>query len=667
MDADHQGAVVIGVDTGGTFTDIFSSAGRLVKVPSTPRQPEEAILEGLRAAGVAAGDAVAHGTTVATNAVLERKGARTALLTTAGFEDVLEIRRQNRPSLYDLNARWPAPLVPRERRHGVRERLDYTGVVLKPIDRQQVEELAAALRDEGVEAVAICLLFSYVNPEHEEILAARLATEVPASISHRIAARYGEFERTSTTVLNAYVMPVMQRYLRSLEAEMRALGVRHLHVMHSNGGLAGATVAAERPVETVLSGPAAGVVGARALSMLAGCEDIITFDMGGTSTDVAVVPGEIVEGGEGEIAGFPLLVPMLQIETVGAGGGSIARVDDAGGLHVGPQSAGAEPGPAAYGRGTQPTVTDANLVLGRLGPRGLLGGEMPLDLERARAALEEVSRHLDITIEQAAWAIVRLTVSNMERAARAVTLQRGHDPRRFTLFAYGGAGPLHAAELADSLGIRQILVPPHPGVMAALGLTVPDLQRDVHRTVLRPLEWGVETELEAIFGQMERSAISELGREELFGAPTFRRWVDARYRGQSFELRIPYSADVDSMRAAFLEAHRGTYGEGFPDDGIEIAHLRLRAVLPRLLRPQLHPGWPREERRDEARPVYFGSAAAIGTLEAVPSVVVQRAALDVGTRIAGPAVIEQYDSATLLPPGWEATVDDGFNLRLNRV
>ena len=341
----------------------------------------------------------------------------------------------------------------------------------------------------GAESVAICLLFSYRNPAHEVACAEAVRAvlpDVPVSLSHLIAPRYGEFERTSTTVVNAYVMPLMERYLRSLEASLRESDVRSLHVMQSNGGLVPTETAATFPVQTVLSGPAAGVIGAQALARAAGEDDIVTFDMGGTSTDVAVVAGEPEVTDEGSVDTFPLMVPMLAIETVGAGGGSIARVDAGGALHVGPESAGADPGPAAYGRGTAPTVTDANLVLGRLSPAGLLGGGMPLDLERARSSLQPIAGALGVSCESAAWAVVRLANSNMERAVRAVTLQRSHDPREFTLVPFGGAGPLHSAELADGLGMTRILIPPHPGVLAALGLTVPDLVRDFGRTVLRP-------------------------------------------------------------------------------------------------------------------------------------------------------------------------------------
>jgi N-methylhydantoinase A len=671
VERERAAPVVIGVDTGGTFTDVFASSGQVVKLPSTPGNPAAAIVDALRQLGLASGDAVSHGTTVATNAVLERKGARTALITTAGFEDVLEIRRQNRPALYDLCARWPAPLVPAERRFGARERLDYQGGVLEPLRQADAAELIEQMAKAGTESLAICLLFSYLNGEHEEELERlavnRLGGEFPVSVSHRVAPHYGEYERTSTTVINAYVMAVMRHYLRSLAAGVGGLGVRHLHVMHSNGGLLDVRAAAEHPVQTVLSGPAAGVVGARVVASRAGYEEIITFDMGGTSTDVAVVPGFIEESREAEVAGFPLLMPMLFIETVGAGGGSVARVDGGGGLHVGPESAGAVPGPAAYGSGSAPTVTDATVVLGRLSPRGLLGGTMPLDIERARKALGVIAGPLGLTVEQAAWAVVRLANSNMDRAVRTVSLQRGYDPRRFTLFPFGGAGPLHAAELAEALGIRCILVPPHPGVMAALGLTVPDLQRDFYRTVLLPLSEDAIPALDEAFAGLEVMARDELGDEPLFGAPQSQYALDVRYMGQSFDLRIPFERRVGALVEAFANAYEERYGYAAAGAPIEIVNARLRVTLPRLRAPRLVPPWPAQRRPEETRDVWFGSALGVSDLRRLPVLVVWRPGLPVGQSIEGPALVEQYDSATLIPPGWRATVDAFFNLVMERV
>jgi N-methylhydantoinase A/oxoprolinase/acetone carboxylase beta subunit len=658
---------VIGVDTGGTFTDVFVSDGRVLKLPSTPGSPVDAIIAGLRHVDIGPGDAVGHGTTVATNAVLERRGARTVLLTTAGFEDVLEIRRQNRPAIYDLTARWPDPLVPRERRVGVAERLDWKGQIIQSLDDVQLRDLLLEVRQEEPEAIAVCFLFSYANPEHEERckeLLSELLPDVPVSLSHRVAPRYGEYERTSTTVINAYVLPVMRRYLDTLVGRLVEAGVTNVHVMHSNGGLVSATTAARQPVQTVLSGPAAGVVGAQALARDAGYDRIITFDMGGTSTDVAVASGRPEVSEEGEIETFPLLVPMLAIETVGAGGGSIARLDAAGGLHVGPRSAGADPGPAAYGKSDEPTVTDANLVLGRLSSEGLLDGGMPLHLDRARSAVGRIGAQRGWSVEETAWAIVRLANSNMERAVRTVTLQRAHDPRDFTLLPFGGAGPLHAAEMADGLGISTILVPPHPGVLAALGLTVPDLVRDYGRTVLMP-----EVDLEVLqreFLRLQRDALLDVGEEELFGAPTIERAVDMRYVGQSFDLRVPYVDDVQSLLTAFGERYEQRYGYALQDEPVQIVNVRVRVTLPRKTAPRLVPSWPEDGRPTSTRRVVFGSPVRIGDLQEVEATVYWRPGLNVNTEIEGPVIIQQYDSTTLVPPLWRARVDERFNLVLQK-
>ena len=668
MEARHESILAIGVDTGGTFTDIFASDGTVLKVQSTPASPVDAIMAGLRMVRAETPSAIAHGTTVATNAVLERKGARTVLLTTAGFEDVLEIRRQNRPAIYDLSARWPEPLVPSERRCGVPERMDYTGNVLEPLSRETAESLAREAGRLAPEAIAICLLFSYANSSHEEALVDALRSLLgmgfPLSVSHEVAPQYGEFERTSTTVVNAYVLPVMRKYLQNLEEKVGNLGVRDLHVMHSNGGLVRASVAAERPVHTILSGPAAGVVGARALATQAGRERIITFAMGGTSTDVAVVPGEILEGSEGEISTFPLLVPMLTMETVGAGGGSIAWVDGGAGLHVGPESAGAEPGPAAYGRGRRPTVTDANLVLGRVSPSGLLGGELRLDLDRARVALRTVAKSIDMAIEEAAWAVVRLANSNMEAAVRTVTSQRGYDPRTFTLVAFGGAGPLHAADLAQGLGVDEVLIPPHPGVLAALGLTVPDLQRDYVRTMLLELKESEMARVDAAFTALEGVAHHDLGQEPLFGRPHMTRSLDVRYSGQSFDLRVPYSGGTADLRGRFEELYRERYGPTGTQAAIEIVTIRLRATLPRLHKPRVVPSWPEGRRPVSRRAVWFGPGPGVSGTKSLETRVLWRPSLPVGSVIPGPAVLEQYDSTTLVPPEWVARVDDSFNLVL---
>ncbi|MBA2732924.1 MAG: hydantoinase/oxoprolinase family protein, partial [Acidobacteria bacterium] len=480
----------VGVDTGGTFTDFVFQATdglRVFKLASTPADPSEAIMAGLRRVCDLTGAAlreieVIHGTTVGTNALLERRGARTALVTTAGFEDVLAIGRQARPALYDLNAVRPASIVPDQLRFGVRERVTASGEVLEELDEKTLQQLVKKLKSARVESIAICLLFSFVHPEHERRIAGALsALNVPLSVSHEILPEYREYERTSTVTINAYLQPLMGAYLNRLKTH-----VPHLRVMQSSGGSISADVAASEPVRTILSGPAGGVVGALGVARRAGFENIITFDMGGTSTDVALcdAPEGMRMTNEAHVAGLPVAVNMMDIHTVGAGGGSIARVDAGGSLRVGPESAGANPGPACYGRGVLPTVTDANLVLGRFGGMGLLGGEFKLDEKRAHDALNELAREMSaqagrrVSVMEAALGVVRVVNTNMERALRVISVERGYDPREFMLLPFGGAGGLHAVELARALRIPRVIAPMSAGALSALGALASDVVKD---------------------------------------------------------------------------------------------------------------------------------------------------------------------------------------------
>ncbi|MBI3731965.1 MAG: hydantoinase/oxoprolinase family protein, partial [Chloroflexi bacterium] len=460
---------LLGVDIGGTFTDfVLLRNDQLVihKLLSTPDDPSRALLEGVRDLRLASDGEIIHGSTVATNALLERKGARTALLTTRGFADVIEIGRQNRLRLYDFAQSKPAPFVPPEWRFEVAERLDEQGRVLLPIDANDLNALGERLIAEQIESLAVCFLFSFLNPAHER--AVRAALQIPyLSLSSDVLPEYREYERVSTTVINAYVAPIVARYVEQLE---HGLAGRRLRMMQSNGGSIRATTAKSVAARTALSGPAGGVVGAFAAAQLAGFDQIITFDMGGTSTDVSLCAGEPLETSEGSIAGFPLRLPMLDIHTVGAGGGSLARVDAGGALRVGPESAGAKPGPACYGRGgAHVTVTDANLLLGRLAPGKFLGGRMRLDVPAAEAATDRLAQAMDCDRLTAAAGVVRVVNATMERAIRRVSIERGFDPREFTLVAFGGAGPMHACALAAALNIPRVLVPRHPGVLSALG------------------------------------------------------------------------------------------------------------------------------------------------------------------------------------------------------
>jgi len=481
--------VRIGVDIGGTFTDIiaFLKDGVLkYKLLSTPHDPALAVIEGVRRIlakrGVEIGQAhIVHGSTIAVNALLERKGARTALITTEGFEDIIEIGRQNRPSLYDFFVDKPPPLVPRELRFGIPERTTYRGEVERKIDENELRALLNKLRSEDIESIAISLLHSYANPENERRIKRFLGRlGVHISSSHEVLPEYREYERTSTTVANAYIAPIMKGYLARLEGELG-----EIQVMLSNGGIISSRSARRIPIYTVMSGPAGGVVSASFVTRASGFKRVITFDMGGTSTDVSLYDGEIKVGVENEIAGIPIRIPMVEIHTVGAGGGSIAYLDRGGALRVGPQSAGADPGPICYGRGDQITVTDANLILGRIPPGGLLGGDMPLDVERARRAVERFAREIGCSIEETCEGIIQIANATMEKAIRMISLERGYDSRGFALISFGGAGGLHACELAHLLSIPYVIVPQNPGLLSAFGMALADVTRDYSQTVLK--------------------------------------------------------------------------------------------------------------------------------------------------------------------------------------
>jgi N-methylhydantoinase A len=683
----------LGSDTGGTFTDFvwLTHDGRwhIHKQLSTPADPSEAILAGLAALHVPPEAAVVHGSTVATNALLERRGARTALITTAGFADVLAIGRQNRPDLYALVPQKPEPLVPRPWRFEVRERVTAQGDVLTPLDESGMETILGRLREERIESVAVCLLFSFLRPEHEQRIREILQQPAGAgegapfyvSLSSEILPEYREYERTAVTVVNAYVAPMMSRYLKRL---MAGLAPRPLAVMQSNGGVISAATAGAQAARTVLSGPAGGVVGAHFVARQAGFDEIITFDMGGTSTDVALCPGRLPMSTEGEIAGLPLRLAAMDIHTVGAGGGSLAYVDAGGALHVGPQSAGADPGPACYGRqtGNQPvaaTTTDANLVLGRLHADHFLGGTMQLDLSQASTALFALAQAMGAaTPEAAAWGVLRVANVTMERAIRRISVERGYDPRRFTLVAFGGAGPLHACDLAQSLQIPRVLVPAAAGVLSALGMLVAAPAKDYSRTVMqrvgsgefasgesaggewRPGEW-LEEQYEPLVARAMAEMVGEGHEPE---AVELRYAVDMRYAGQSHELTIPIgwpgSATGPSLGHAFHEAHERRYGYRQLQAEMEIVTIRLTAVAPATALPSEPP--PLAEAGAEA--------AALDTKEVWfeerpwPATLYDRGRLAPGHRFQGPAVVFQYDATTVVPPGWQAAVDGYGNLVL---
>lgn len=664
---------LLGVDVGGTFTDLVYHDGhdiRIFKLLSTKANPAAALLAGMDALTVVPGAIVSHGTTVATNAVLEHKGARTALITTAGFGDILAIGRQTRPALYRLAfpPRWVP--VPDALRFEVAERVAADGRVVIPLAEEAATAVLDAVVAAGAEALAVCLLFSFANPAHEQLIG-RLAAGrgLSVSLSSAILPEFREFERTATTVLNAYVSPLMTRYLDALEAGLaqREADAGHpLWIMQSSGGILDAATARREAVRTLLSGPAAGVAGAFHVARLAGYDHIITLDMGGTSTDVSLADGAIRRTTEGSIEGWPVRVPMLDIHTVGAGGGSMAWVDAAGVLRVGPASAGSEPGPACYGRGGRDfTVTDANLLLGRLHPAHFLGGRMRLDPGAAEAAARPLAARLGLSVVELAEGVVRIADAAMEQAIRVISVARGFDPRAFTLVPFGGAGPMHALTLAAALGIGRVLVPRYPGVLSALGLTLADFTVDASRTVMCPLHAMTADDLRAalapVLAQVHRALADQGFAEE---AIRLEPALDLRYRGQSFELTVP-ADDGDPVAAAarFHAAHRQRYGYARPEVPVELVNVR---VTGRGLRPK--PELPRVATASspDPAPAQVGETHLRAEGEWMRAPVYERALLRCGHRLVGPALVVQEDATTVLLPGWQADVDPWGHLVVSR-
>jgi N-methylhydantoinase A len=724
----------------------------MLKVFSTPADPSQAIVDALRKIAPEGDVILLHGTTVGTNTLLERKGARTALVTTKGFEDAIEIGRQARPKLYDFFFDRIEPLVPKDLRFGVNERTASDGEILITPTPQELRVLAEQLSAANPQSVAISLLFSFANPKNEEAVAEALKSlAVPLSISHQILPEFREYERTSTVVINAYLQPVMQSYLENLEARSLAtstsrvaagaspakasatilteegFGVAQnfraarsanveerpfraaispgknrasapasrvlsgaeslkldaapprIFVMQSSGGITALSTAAREPVRTVLSGPAGGVVGAAATARASGFDRIIAFDMGGTSTDVSLVEGGITTATDAQIAGLPVSVPMLDIHTVGAGGGSLARFDAAGVLRVGPESAGADPGPICYGRGLQPTVTDANLLLGRLQPTCFLGGDFTLDLDRTRRITQEFLQRQGsrLTLDQFAAGIIRVVNATMEKAIRVVSIERGRDPRHFALVAFGGAGGLHACALAEALSIPHVIVPAFPGALSAAGILASDVVKDYSRTVLWRASGKVPTEqLNREFAALEKTAAKDYREEHWEGSPRYQRSVDLRYRGQGYELNIPLTKN---LLRDFQQEHHRRYGYSHPNREVEVVTLRLRAVV--------KSSTTRAEKMDHARKKddvgktdHVGTGAfarpgraTLGRLSSLKAPVLfegkkqetkiySRDTLQPGKHYPGPAIITEYSATTVIPPGRRFRIDRAGNL-----
>jgi len=670
----------LGIDVGGTFTDftLLSDADGIAthyKAPSTPHNPAESIGAGIPAILAAAGvDGSAlrflgHGTTVATNMAIERRGARTGLVTTKGFRDVIEVGRQLRPHLYDYTQTKPEALVPRRRRHEVDERLIYDGTVKKAFSEVSAANAAAALATAKVDAVAVCFLHSYSKPEHERRMRAILETVLPdvyISLSSDVLPEFREYERMSTTVLNAYLGPAMADYLEAFFETVTALAPQiEPYTIHSNGGLMTAKTVRDYPVRTCLSGPAAGVVGASESARAAGHSHIITYDVGGTSTDISVVRGaKPTFTSDRQVAGFPVRTPMLDIHVIGAGGGSIAWLDEAGGLKVGPRSAGAVPGPVAYGLGgEEPTLTDANLALGRLNSKGLLEGAMPIDTDAAKKAIAgKVAEPLALSVDAAANGMLEIAVANMSRAIRAVTTERGYDMSEFALFAYGGAGPLHAADLAVECRIPRIVIPEAPGTMCARGILLSDIVHDLVRSAIAPADASGWQYVCHLFDDMRQEGEARLSRDDV--APDdqdYRYFIDARYVGQNHEVRVEMDrVDEESFErflCGFTDRHTQEYGYDIPDRAVETVNCRIQAIG-RVVRPEARSAGPKGALSDAL--IEYRSANLAANWIDTP--IYRRDAVPLDVAIDGPAIIEEMSATTIVLPGQYAAVDEKGNI-----
>ncbi len=658
----------IGIDTGGTFTDFVVVEGgeiSVFKIPSTPQRPAQAIIEGLeRIQGEH--HLIQHGTTVGTNALLERKGARTLLLTNQGFEDIIEIGRQDRPQLYSLSGSRPESLVSSGYRIGVKERTSWSGRELIALEKKSLDWMRSKVEQIDPEAIAVVLLYSYLNPTPElRIGEALRPTSKPVSLSHRILPEFREFERTSATVINAYLSPVVSSYLSDLQGS-EVLKGKKLTLMQSNGGTISAEKAVEEPIRTILSGPAAGVVAAFDAARRAGFENTITFDMGGTSTDVCLCDGSITTTREALIAGWPVPIQMIDIISVGAGGGSIASVDSGGVLKVGPESAGAHPGPMCYGTGDRVTVTDANLYLGLLDPDWFLGGDFPLQPDKAAAGLEELAARLTEGSENGwdaqsvARGIRSIVGAQMERAIRVASLEKGYDTREFTLVSFGGAGGLHVCDVARSLLIPRILMPPNPGTASALGTVQSDIRRDASVTILAMSDDAdVERRVESTFEQLTKAVVEDVqqegfDREEI----VVHRTVDVRYAGQSFELNVGYE---NEFRTSFHEAHLRHYGYSSPELPVEIVTLRVsgegRFPAIDFVTRKLKGKRPPRDAFIPDRRIHLEGASG-------PTPFYIREKLHPGNQIDGPAIVLEYSSTLLIPPDFRAHIDRWSNLIL---
>jgi N-methylhydantoinase A len=651
--------IIVGIDTGGTFTDfVFKKEDQwgVYKLLSTPDNPARAVLEGLDHVGRKEKKQIIHGSTVATNAILERKGAKTALITNKGFEDVIEIGRQNRSRLYDLAYRKEPHIVPPDLRFGIQGRVINTGAEHEPLNMEEARKVMKQIVQCQAQSVAVCFVFSFANPSHEQKIKELLEnTAIPVSLSHEILAEFREFERTSTTVLNAYVSPKMYNYIGHLMAEVTEGG--SLSIMQSNGGSISAETAMQESVRTILSGPAGGVVGALEIGKIAGYNHLITFDMGGTSTDVSLIDGSVSLTVESRISGYPIKVPMIDIHTVGAGGGSTAALDLGGSLKVGPESAGADPGPICYGKGEQITVTDANLYLGRLVAEHFLGGTMKLQRTRLDSFFEEMAKEIGFSSLELAEGILSVANTAMEKAIRVISVEKGYDPREFVLFAFGGAGGMHGAFLARLLNIPKVLVPLNPGILSAIGMIMADVIKDYSFTVMKNQLNCTVDKLSNLFDDLATRGLKDLSKEGINKENVrLERYLDMRYEGQSYEIIVPFEPNyIDG----FHGLHEKTYGYRNEDKIVEIVNIRLRAR-----------GIPDKPRFQKARKMkeqvpakaFLGEREVVFDQKVNKTLIIDRDRLMSGNRIPGPAILVEYSSTIVIPPFAEAHVDEYGNV-----
>ncbi len=655
----ETGVIIIGVDTGGTFTDFVFKDGEhwgVYKVLSTPSNPAKAVLEGLKEIAGEKDQQVIHGSTVATNAILERKGAKTALITNSGFEDIIEIGRQNRSRLYDLAFQKDPHIIASDLRFGIKGRILQTGEEHEPLDVSEAREVILKIKDLKTESVAVCFLFSYANPSHEQKIRTLLEpTGIPVSLSHEILAEFREFERTSTTVINAYVSPKMRNYIGDLMASLNKED--NLSIMQSNGGSISAERAMRESARTILSGPAGGVVGAFEIGTMAGYTRLIGFDMGGTSTDVCLMDGGLSLTTESMISGYPIKVPMIDIHTVGAGGGSIAHLDKGGSLKVGPESAGAEPGPICYGRGDKITVTDANLFLGRLMPEYFLGGGMKLDKERLKTYFAEMAQEAGVSVLDLAEGILSVANTAMEKAIRVISVERGHDPGDFTLFTFGGAGGMHGAFLARLLNVPRVFIPKNPGLLSATGMLMADVIKDYSLTVMKNQVNVQVDELSGRLAVLEKKGIQELLAEGISRKNLlFERYLDMRYEGQSYEIMVPFEGDYIEN---FHGLHEKTYGYRNNDKIVEIVNIRLRARgIPDKPRFRIQ----KERAAQPSKEAFLGEREVIFNRKSAVTRIMYRDRLLSGNRIKGPAIVVEYSSTVVIPPFADARVDGYGNI-----